>query len=155
MVGPIEAARQNREDDLVRSYETRPGETDYSAAADGWAGFAGVMLIIIGIFDIIQGLVALINDEFYVITREWVFEFDITAWGWIHLIIGVILIASGIGIFSGNVAGRTVGVIVAGFAAIANFASLPYFPVWSIIMISISIAVIWALTAHGRDITYS
>jgi hypothetical protein len=148
----VEAARQNREDDLV-SYDTSPGDTDYSGAAVGWAGFAGVMLIIIGIFDIIQGLVALIEDEFYVITKEWVFEFDITAWGWIHLIVGVILIASGIGIFSGNVAARTVGVIVAGLAAIANFAWLPYFPVWSIIVIAISIAVIWALTAHGRDIS--
>ncbi len=136
------------------AYDTSPGETSYSGWAVGWAGFAGVMLIIIGIFDIIQGLVALFNDEFYVITREWVFEFDITAWGWIQLIVGIILIASGIGIFSGNVAGRTVGVIVAGLAAIANFAWLPYFPVWSIIVITICIAVIWALTAHGRDIAY-
>ena len=127
----------------------------YSSWATGWAGFAGVMLVIIGVMDIIQGLVALIEDEFYVITQEWVFEFDITAWGWIHLIVGVILIASGIGIFSGNVAARTVGVVVAGIAAIANFAWLPYFPVWSIIIIAICIAVIWALTAHGRDITYN
>ncbi len=127
----------------------------YSSWATGWAGFAGVMLVIIGVMDIIQGLVALIEDEFFVITQEWVFEFDITAWGWIHLIVGVILIASGIGIFSGNVAARTVGVVVAGMAAIANFAWLPYFPVWSIIVIAICIAVIWALTAHGRDITYN
>jgi hypothetical protein len=127
----------------------------YSSWATGWAGFAGVMLVIIGVMDIIQGLVALIEDEFFVITQEWVFEFDVTAWGWIHLIAGVILIASGIGIFSGNVAARTVGVVVAGIAAIANFAWLPYFPVWSIIIIAICIAVIWALTAHGRDITYN
>jgi hypothetical protein len=136
------------------TYDTTPGETDYSSAAVGWAGFAGVMLIIAGIFDIIQALVALFNDEFYVITQEWVFEFDITAWGWIHLIVGFIIVASGIGIFSGNVAARTVGVIVAGLAAIANFAWLPYYPVWSIIMIAICITVIWALTAHGRDIAY-
>jgi uncharacterized membrane protein (DUF106 family) len=81
-----------------------------------------------------------------------VFEFDVTAWGWIHLILGVILILAGIGIFSGNVAARTVGVIVAGLAAIANFACLSYYPVWSIIVIAICIAIIWALTAHGRDI---
>ena len=128
---------------------------EYSGWAAGWAGFAGVMLVIIGVMDIIQGLVAVINDEFYVVGQEWVFEFDITAWGWIHLIAGVILVASGIGIFSGNVAARTVGVVVAGIAAIINFAWLPYFPVWSIIIIAICISVIWALTAHGRDITYS
>ena len=120
--------------------------------AVGWAGFAGVMLIIIGVFDFIQGLVAIVDDEFYVATQEWVFEFDTTAWGWIHLILGVVLIASGIGIFSGNVAGRTVGVVVAGLAMIANFAWLPYYPIWSTIVIAICIAIIWALTAHGRDI---
>ena len=72
--------------------------------------------------------------------------------GWIHLILGIVLIASGIGIFSANVAARTVGVIVAGLAALVNFAWLPYYPVWSIVIIAICIAVIWALTAHGRDI---
>ena len=133
------------------TYETN--DSDYSSWAVGWAGFAGIMLIMIGIFDVIQGLVALFNDEFYVVTQEWVFEFDITAWGWIQLILGVILIASGVGIFSGNVAGRTVGVIAAGLAAMVNFAWLPYYPIWSIIIISISVAIIWALTAHGRDIT--
>ena len=132
------------------SYETT--ESGYSGWAVGWAGFAGVMLIMMGVMDFIQGLVALFNDEFFVVGQEWVFEFDITVWGWIHLLVGVALIASGIGIFSGNVAARTVGVIVAGVATIANFAWLPYFPIWSIIVIAISISVIWALTAHGRDI---
>jgi hypothetical protein len=131
------------------TYETT--ESDYSSWAVGWAGFAGVMLIMIGIFDSIQGLVALFNDQFYIVTQEWVFEFDIS-WGWIQLILGVILIASGIGIFSGNVAARTLGVIVAGLAATVNFAWLPYYPIWSIIVIAICIAIIWALTAHGRDI---
>ena len=133
------------------SYETE--ESNYSSWAVGWAGFAGFMLILIGVFDVIQGLVALIDDEFYVVTQKWVFEFDITAWGWIHLILGAVLIASGVGIFSGNVAARTVGVMVAALAAIVNFAWLPYYPIWSIIMIAISVAIIWALTAHGRDIT--
>jgi len=133
------------------TYETR--DPDYSSWAVGWAGFAGVMLIMIGIFDVIQGLVALFNDDFFVVTEEWVFQFDITTWGWIQLILGVVLLASGIGIFSGNVLGRTVGVIAAGLAAIANFAWLPYYPLWSIIVISVCIAIIWALTAHGRDIT--
>lgn len=140
--------------DCTMATETGYRPADYSSAAAGWAGFAGIMLIIIGTMDVIQGLVALANDEFYVVTQEWIFEFDVTAWGWIHLIVGIILIVSGVGIFSGNVLARTVGVFVAGVAAIVNFAWLPYYPVWSIIVISICIAVIWALTAHGRDITY-
>mgnify|MGYP001825426393 CR=1 FL=1 len=125
----------------------------YSSWAVGWAGFAGIMLVIIGVLDVIQGLVALVNDEFYVVGDEWIFEFDVTAWGWIHIILGIVLVLAGIGIFSGNVAARTVGVIVAGLAMIINFAWLPYYPIWSIIVIAISAAVIWALTAHGRDIT--
>ena len=135
---------------MTEEYSNAP--TDYSSWAVGWAGFAGVMLVIIGAFDIIQGLVALFNDEFYVVTQEWVFEFDVTTWGWIHLLLGIVLVGSGIGIFAGHVLARTVGVIVAGIVALVNFAWLPYFPVWSIIVIAICIAVIWALTAHGRDI---
>ena len=126
---------------------------NYSGWAVGWAGFAGVMLVMIGVFDVIQGLVALFNDEFYVITQDWVFKYDITVWGWIQLILGVLVIAAGVGIFSGNVAARIVGVIIASIAAILNFAWLPYYPLWSIMVIAICVAVIWALTAHGQDIT--
>jgi hypothetical protein len=126
--------------------------SNYSSWAVGWAGFAGIMLVVVGVIDFIQGLVAVANDEFYVVTNDWVFKFDVTTWGWIHMILGIVLVLAGIGIFSGNVAARTVGVIVAALAAIVNFAWLPYYPVWSIIVISVCVAVIWALTAHGRDI---
>ena len=127
---------------------------DFSSWAVGWAGFAGFMLIIMGVFDIIQGLVAIANESFFVIGQEWIFEFNVTTWGWIHLIGGILVIMAGFGIFSGNVAARTVGVIVAGASAIWNFAWLPYYPVWSMLLIAIAISVIWALTAHGRDIAY-
>ncbi len=127
---------------------------NYSSAAVGWTAFAAIMLIIYGVFDVIQGIVALANNEFFVVTEEYVFRFNITTWGWIHLIGGIILIFAGAGIFSGNLLARTVGVVMAGLAVIWNFAWLPYYPIWSIIAIAIGIAVIWALTAHGRDITY-
>jgi hypothetical protein len=126
----------------------------YSSWAVGWTGFAGIMLILLGVFDIIQGLVALINDEFYIVDQDWVVRFDVTTWGWIHLILGVVLILSGIGVFSANVLARTVGVVIAGLAALFNFAWLPYYPEWSLIIIAICVAVIWALTARGEDITY-
>jgi hypothetical protein len=96
--------------------------------------------------------VALANNEFFVITSEYIFKLDVTTWGWLHIIGGLILAASGVGIFSGNVLARTVGVIVATLSAIWNFAFLPYYPIWSIIMIAIAFSVIWALTVHGRDI---
>ena len=126
----------------------------YSSAAVGWAGFAGIMLIIYGVFDVIQGIVALANDQFFVLTEDYVFKFDVTTWGWIHLIGGIILILAGAGIFSGNVLARTVGVVMAGLGVIWNFAWLPYYPIWSVIAIAIGVAVIWALTVHGRDIAY-
>ena len=80
------------------------------------------------------------------------FSFDTTTWGWIHLIVGIVVILAGFGIFTGNVLARSVGVIVAVVSAIANFMWLPYYPIWSVIVIAIDIAVIWALTAHGRDL---
>ena len=121
-------------------------------AAVGFATFAGVMLAVGGFFHFVAGLVGVFDDEFYVVGREWIFEFDTTTWGWIHVLAGLVLLASGIFIFSGNVAARTVGVAVAAVSAIANFAWLPYQPVWSTLMIALAVAVIWALTAHGRDI---
>ncbi len=121
--------------------------------AVGWATFAAVMLMMAGFFHAIAGLVALFEDTFYVIGREWIFEFDVTAWGWIHLIWGAVLVLAGFGGFSGNVAARTLGVVAAGLSALVNFAWLPYQPVWGSIMIAICIAVIWSLTVHGRDIS--
>lgn len=124
-----------------------------SAWAAGWSMFAGVILIMVGCFQAIAGLVAIVNDEFYVIGHEWIFKFDATTWGWIHLILGIILLASGAGIFVGNVLARTVGVLVALGSAVVSFAWVPWYPVWAILIVALDVAVIWALTAHGRDIT--
>jgi len=131
---------------------TEQDEQPISGWATGWASFAGIMLIVVGFFHAFVGLVAIVDDTFYVVGRQWVFEFDVTAWGWIHLIGGAIVVASGFGIFTGNVAARTVGVAVATVSALVNFAWLPYYPVWSVLMIALAIAVIWSLTVHGRDI---
>lgn len=124
-----------------------------SGWAAGWSVFAGIVLIVTGFFQGIAGLVALFNDEFYVVGQKWVFQFDVTTWGWIHLVLGIVLLLAGFGIFTGNVLARTVGVIVAVVSAIAAFAWLPWYPVWAIMLIALDIAVIWALTAHGRDVT--
>lgn len=123
-----------------------------SGWAAGYAGFAGVMLVVVGFFQAVAGLVALVNDEFFVVGQEWVFKFDVTTWGWIHLIVGIIILASGFGIFTGNAAARTVGVLVAVLSAVVNFLWLPWYPVWVIIVIALDVAIIWALTAHGHDI---
>ena len=124
-----------------------------SGAAIGMTIFAATMMIMIGIFQAIQGLIALFNDTFYVVGQKWVFEFDVTAWGWIHLILGIVVAVAGFFLLQGAVWARTIGVILAVISAVFNFAWLPYYPVWSTIVIALDVFVIWALTAHGRDIT--
>jgi hypothetical protein len=130
-------------------------DRELSGWAIGWSGFAGFMLILAGIMQGLNGLAALFNDEFFVKLPTYTFKLDITGWGWIHLIVGIVLVASGFGILKGHIAGRTIGVIAAGLTMIANFAWLPYYPVWSSIVIFMCIAIIWALTVHGRDVAYA
>ena len=91
--------------------------------------------------------------DFYVVTQEWIFEFSTTSWGWTHLILGVVVLLAGFGVFTGAVWARTVGVILAGISGLVAFAWLPYYPVWAILFVTLSVFTIWALTAHGRDIT--
>jgi hypothetical protein len=123
-----------------------------SGWAVGWTAFAGFMMIMIGGFHVIAGLVAIIDDQFYVATREYVFQFDRSTWGWIHLILGIVVLLAGFGLFSGAVWARTVGVILALISAVVGFAWMPYYPIWGIVIIAIAVSVVWALTMHGRDI---
>lgn len=119
--------------------------------AVGWIYFAATMMILIGVFHVIAGLVAIFDDTFYVATRNYVFQFDATQWGWIHLVVGVLVGIAGGYLLTGSIVARTVGVIMAGLSAIAGFAWLPYYPVWGVVIVAVAVSVIWALTAHGRD----
>ena len=127
-------------------------QNEPSGWAIGWALFAAVMLITVGCFQVIAGIAAIAEDELLVKGADYVLQLDVTTWGWVHLLLGAILILSGLGVMSGNVVARTVGVFVAALSMVANFAFIPWYPVWSIAVIAIDIAVIWALTAHGRDV---
>jgi hypothetical protein len=123
-----------------------------SAWAAGWISFAGFMMIMLGSFHAIAGLVGIINDTFYVPTQKYILQFDRTTWGWIHLLVGIIVVLAGFGVFTGALWARIVGVILAVVSAIAAFAWLPYYPIWGIAIIVVAIAVIWALTMHGREV---
>jgi hypothetical protein len=138
--------------DMSDSSVTRQVSAEPSSWAIGWTAFAGIMMIMGGIFHAIAGLAALVDDEFYVVTRNYVFEFDITTWGWIHLVVGIIVAFAGAYLFTGSVLARTVGVIIAVMSVVIGFAWMPYYPIWGIAIVAIGISVIWALTAHGRDI---
>jgi hypothetical protein len=128
------------------------GSDTYSGAAVGLTVTAAVFMILIGTFQAIEGIVALVNDSFYVVGSEYVFEFDVTTWGWIHLILGLIAVFAGIALFQGAVWARTVAVLMASVGIIANFMWMPYYPLWSLTLITFNAFVIWAVTAHGRDI---
>ena len=99
----------------------------------------------------IAGLVAIVDDNFYVATKEYVFQFDRTTWGWIHLIFGIVVFLAGLSLFKGAIWARTVGVILGVISAVVGFAWLPWYPIWGILIVVIAVSVIWALTVHGRD----
>ena len=127
-------------------------QNEPSGWAIGWSLFAAVMLITVGCFQVIAGIAAIAEDDIYAQTPNYILELDVTTWGWAHLLLGAILILSGLGIMTGNVLARSVGVLVAAVSMVANFAFIPWYPIWSIAVIAIDVAVIWALTAHGRDV---
>jgi hypothetical protein len=125
----------------------------HSSGAVGLTVFAAVIMMLMGAFHAMAGLVGLFTNQFYVVGKEYVFSFDATTWGWIHLLLGIVVAAAGAGLLTGAVWARTVGVAFAFVSGIAAFAWLPYYPIWGITLIALAILVIWALVAHGRDIT--
>jgi hypothetical protein len=120
-----------------------------SGMAVGFILFAAIMMIMVGVFEAIQGLVGIFENEFYVPTRNYLFQFDATTWGWTHLILGLIVAFAGWGLLSGRTWARTVAIFLAVLSAIANFAFIPYYPFWSLLIITLDIFVIWAVAAHG------
>ena len=124
-----------------------------SGVAVGFTFFAAIMMILVGGFDILQGLAAIIKQHAYVVTTDYVWKFNVSTWGWINLILGLIILLAGIALLGGATWARVVGIIMAVLVAISNFMWLPYYPVWAVVMITISVIVIWALALHGRDIT--
>ena len=108
--------------------------------------FAGLIMILVGTFQAITGLAAIINDEFFVKTPNYAFEVDVTAWGWIHLLLGLLVAFAGYALFAAKTWARVIGVTLATLSAIANFFFIPYYPFWAILMISLAVWVIWALT---------
>lgn len=120
----------------------------------GYAAFAAIVLLLVGVLHIMAGLAGILEDEFYVATPNWLLQFDATTWGWIHLIGGILVVLGGLSILKGHMYGRIIGVTAAGISLIANFAWLPYREFWGLVMIFLDVAIIWALTVHGRDLAH-
>ncbi|MFI8826158.1 hypothetical protein [Streptomyces sp. NPDC053431] len=121
------------------------------AWAEGLTAFAAVMLALAGLLGIFRGIMAIAEDEVFLATPKYVFQWDLTGWGWIHLALGVVAVLISVGLFQAATWARIAGVGIAGLVIIANFLSLPYYPVWSVIMITMSGFVIWALCVNRND----
>jgi hypothetical protein len=126
-----------------------PRDESVSGTALGVITFAACMLLLIGAFQVIAGLAAIIDDQFYVVARHYVFQFDTTAWGWIHLLLGVLLVATGFGLFARQTWAGVTAIVLVSLSALANFFFIPYYPLWSIVVIALDVWVIWALTRPG------
>jgi hypothetical protein len=111
------------------------------------------MMVMNGIFSAISGIVALAKEDFYVVLPNYVVELDATTWGWIHLIMGIVVALAGFSVLTGKTWARVIGILVVSLSAIANFAFIPYYPIWSLLIIAIDVVVIWALAAHGREMS--
>ena len=133
--------------------DTRSGYDDAPTAWAGWVVFAGVMLIMLGSFQIIEGLVALFDDGFYAVAPNGlVVDVDYNTWGWVHTTIGIIGVLAGLGLLAGNIVARVVGVGVAFLSALVNLAFISAYPVWSTILIVLDVIVIFAIVVHGREL---
>ena len=129
-----------------RSYEDTTG----GAWAFGVVTFAGVMLVTVATFQILEGIAAVAKDEVFVAGIDYVYKFDVSTWGWIHIVLGAIGLATGIGLLANQTWARVTGIALAVIGALASFAFLPYYPLWSILVIAFYVLVVWALTAQLR-----
>lgn len=135
-----------------RSTQLVPAPQPARSAWTGWIGFAAVMMMLGGTVNAAYGLIALVNDQWVVWANSGALYLDLTTWGWILLGSGIVVFLAGLGVLTGNPVARAIGVLIASLSLIANFLFIPAYPFWAVSVMAIDAVVIWALTAHGRDI---
>lgn len=118
----------------------------------GWAYFAGFMMMLLGGLQGIAGLTAIFKQNFYVVTQTHLVAFDLTTWGWINLILGVIIVMAGYELLRGAVWARVIAVVLAGLSFLANMAFVSAYPIWSITIMVVDILIIYALLVHGDEL---
>jgi hypothetical protein len=124
-----------------------------TTTATGLVKFAGVLLIISGLWGVLTGISGILADGIFVATPQYVYYFDLAAWGWVHLILGVLVAVAGIGVLKGTAWGRILGVALASASLLVNFAFIPHYPIWSILIIALDVLIIWQLASQpwGKD----
>lgn len=131
--------------------ERRQERKEVSGWALGGVALAATIMIMLGIFQIFAGLAAIIDDEFYVVLPNYAFEVDTTTWGWIHLVLGAIVLIAGFFLLAGSRVAGTVAIMLAVLSAVANFLFIAYYPFWSLLMIALAVYAIWAVARGVFD----
>ncbi|MGX5186682.1 DUF7144 family membrane protein [Streptomyces avermitilis] len=126
------------------------GSGSGGAWVSGWTAFAGAMMILGGTMAVFEGISAIVHDDVFIVTNSYSYNFNLTGWGWIHLILGILVFFAGIAVFRGELWARITGIVLAGLSMIANFIWLPHSPFWAIVLIVVDAFVIWALCV-GTD----
>lgn len=130
--------------------QSSKGSQDVSSWV-GWVYFAGILMLLSGIFQMFAGLVALFRDTVFVVGPERIISVDYTTWGWVHLLLGAVLALTAFSLMNGNAWGRFWGVVLASLSAIANFGFVDVYPIWALLVITIDILIIYAIVVHGGD----
>ncbi len=119
----------------------------------GWVAFAGTMMVLLGTFHVIEGIVALFRDQYFLVgSTGLTVHVSYTTWGWVHILGGLVVAGAGVAVFTGKLWARMIGVVVAFVSALVNLGFLASYPVWSTLMIAIDLLVIWSLTVHGSEL---
>jgi hypothetical protein len=141
--------RERRESMASTEYDSGRRDQDVSGWAVGGIVFAASMLTLVGVFQVIAGLVAIFNDEFFVVARNYTFDLDVSAWGWIHLIVGILMVVVGFGLFGRRTWAGVTAIVLAMLSALTNFFFIPYYPIWALVVIGLDVWIIWSLTRPG------
>jgi hypothetical protein len=130
---------------------TRQADATKQEIAGGLTVVGGVLLMIVGVLDLFRGIMAIAEDDIFVTTPNYIFEFDLTGWGWVHVALGALAMLVSLGLVRAATWARITGIAIAALVIIANFLSLPYYPIWSVVMIAMSTFIVWALCVVRRE----
>jgi len=127
-------------------------QSTYRPRTSGWVSFAAVVFIIAGVFNFIEGLAFLVEDNWQVLSPEDILVWDLTAWGWILIITGIVQVVVAGGVLGGAVWARALGVFIASLALLVNLISVPIYPLWGITFMVLNFLIIFALVVHGDEV---
>lgn len=118
-----------------------------------WVVFAGIVMVVLGAFHVINGLVALLSPGYYLTNESGLtLSLGFGTWGWIHVGVGIVAVLAGLGVMAGQMWARVIGIVLAVLSAIVSIGFLAAFPLWSAIIIALDVVVIYALAVHGGEV---